>query len=854
MSADLHRRASELFVRLRGLPADQRQAALRESCDGDEELRNEVESLLAHDGDDRFLDRKSGTGAAIRTALNDALTPTRVGSFEIIERIGEGGMGVVYRARQQRPQREVALKMMRGVLPSDRARRRFEREADLLGRLQHPGVAQIYEAGAADGQPYFAMELIAGQSITAYADQRELSANERLTLLASVCDAVQHAHQRGVIHRDLKPANILIDGTGNPKVLDFGVARALDADYLTRAATQTGQLLGTPRYMAPEQFLGEPDRVDARCDVYALGVIGFELLAGRPPLDFEGLSLAVAFERARHEEPPRLGSLLPELRGDVETIIATALAKDPERRYASVGQFAEDLRRYLRDEPIFARPTTLIYQLRKFARRRRGLVTAVGIVFVAVLAGGVASTWALIQSMRANAALLAEQERTVAEAEKSRLAFDFMRRTLTSVDPDRDGKDVRLIDALDAAAGEIAATFAGRPDAEAHVRQTFGTIYHALGQYPAAREQLDRALALLDQTSVSRLIALSGLAEVQQDAADGGALADTAQQLLALAGDTNSDYHARALGFLGKASFLLGDDAAAERWTREAIAAGAGDPESLAAHYHNLGQILERIGKLDEACEHFEHGIELLEQHRGPENDDTLRARSSYADLLALRGQYDRAEPMLRAVLEARQRRFGPDHPRTLTAMRKLGRLQSFWMGRFDEGDGLLRDALARAERSLGSDDTITVNARGDLASSYFKQQRYADAESLYRDQLGHERKALGERHPQTLRTANNLGQTLQRLGRAAEADTLYGEWLPIADAVLSGDQWEPAIFRIGWGNALIDLGRLDEAEPLLRQAESVLVNRFGTDHYYSRRAAESLERLKRARGGREGP
>jgi len=848
VSADLHRRASDLFAQMRALPADERRRTLRERCGSDDALRREVESLLAHDGDDRFMALGSTSGADLMRAVHAAASAPQIPGFDVLERIGEGGMGVVYRASQAHPSRTVALKMMSGVLHSDGARRRFEREADLLGRLQHPGVAQIYEAGTADGQPYFAMELIAGEPITEFADRHELADGQRLALLARVCDAVQHAHQRGVIHRDLKPANILIDAEGCPKVLDFGVARALDRDDAGRAMTQTGQLLGTPRYMAPEQFLGRPDAVDARCDVYALGAIGFELLAGRTPLEFEGLSLAAAIERARQGEPPRLGTLRPAHRGDVETIIATALAKDADRRYASVGQFADDIRRYLRDEPIFARPATLIYQLRKFARRRRGLVTAAAIVLAALLLGATVSTLALLQSMRANAALLIEQARTREEAEKSRLAFDFLRRTLTVVDPDRDGRDIRLVDMLDAAEGEIADTFAARPDAEAHLRHTFGLIYHALGQYAPARAQHERALALAGAAGVSPLSALKELAEVLQDAGEGRALLDAAERLRALAGDAHPDYRANALGFLGKAHYLLGDDEAAERWTRAAVDANSEDPDALAVSLHNLALVLERRARFDEASACYVRAIEVLEQARGPENDDTLRAKGNYADFLALRGRHQDAEALLRAVVEVRQRRFGRDHPRTLTAMFKLGRILSFWMSRFEEGDALLREALARAERTLGERHATSMSARGGLAASCFKQERFADAEPLYRTQLEFERSEFGARHPRVLVTANNLGQTLQRMGRAAEADALYAELVPIADSVFPESRWQPGVCRIGWANALIDLKRFEEAETLLRQAEATLRKQFGPEHYYPRRAAESLERLRAAR------
>jgi WD40 repeat protein len=288
-------------------------------------------------------------------------------------------MAAVYEAEQDRPNRCVALKVIRPGLLSPALLKRFEQEVEILGRLGHPGIAQIYEAGIAeDGQPFFAMEFVRGLPLDEYARSRSLTVPDRLSLMARVCDAVQHAHDQGVIHRDLKPGNILVDETGQPKVLDFGVARATDADLLTGAGlTQTGQLLGTPSYMSPEQLAADSAAIDHRADVYALGVILFELLAHRLPSEVTNRPLAEAARLIQEQDPPRLGSINPELRGDVETIVAKALAKDRARRYASAADLAADIRRWLANEPILARPPSAMYHLRQFARRHTGLVGGV---------------------------------------------------------------------------------------------------------------------------------------------------------------------------------------------------------------------------------------------------------------------------------------------------------------------------------------------------------------------------------------------------------------------------------------------------------------------------------------------
>jgi hypothetical protein len=302
-------------------------------------------------------------------------------------------MGAVYEAEQDNPRRTVALKVLRAGLTSDFLLKRFAREAQILGRLHHPGIAQIYEAGLAeDGRPFFAMEFLRGLPPDEYARLRCLTIPARLELLARVCDAVQHAHDQGVIHRDLKPANILVDEAGQPRVLDFGVARATDADLqVTTARTQAGQLLGTLGYMSPEQVTGDPDALDRRSDVYALGVILFQLLANQQPYHLEQLPLPEAARVIREQEPSRLGSINAACRGDVETIVAKALEKDPARRYQSAGELAADLRRHLNHEPIRARPPSALYQLRKFARRHKALVAALLGIGLALAAGTVVS-------------------------------------------------------------------------------------------------------------------------------------------------------------------------------------------------------------------------------------------------------------------------------------------------------------------------------------------------------------------------------------------------------------------------------------------------------------------------------
>ncbi len=404
-------RAEALFLDLVEADAAARRERLDKECADDAPLRAEVESLLAHhDGAGvRFLDTNKIRLMAAHGNEHSLEPESRIGGYRILGTLGQGGMGIVYRAQQERPRRIVALKVIRRASASPSLLRRFEHEAEMLGRLQHPGIAQIYEAGRADTgqgpQPFIAMELIQGRSLTEYGRERGLGWRERMSLVAQVCDAVQHAHQRGIIHRDLKPSNILVNESGQPKVLDFGVARSDDADALT-LHTGIGELVGTLPYMSPEQVGGRSDEIDTRTDVYSLGVVLYELLAERLPHDLSGLSLPEAARKVREDDPARLSTTNKVLRGDVETVVSKALERDRSRRYQTAAEFGADIRRCITGEPIQAKADSAMYVLRKQLRRYRGVVIGAGVSVAAL-----AVFTALLYSKSTSNARLAESER-----------------------------------------------------------------------------------------------------------------------------------------------------------------------------------------------------------------------------------------------------------------------------------------------------------------------------------------------------------------------------------------------------------------------------------------------------------
>lgn len=425
MSRERRRRALELFDQVCDLSASERAAWLDEQCAGDVLLRTLVERMLKQD-DANDVDLAPGDGAALIAAqlMADAPEepPKRIGRYQIIREIGRGGMGVVYEAQQDEPRRRVAVKVIREGVASREVVLRFQRESQLLARLHHPGIAHVYESGIdlVDGvkRPYYAMEYIDGLPLDRHADKHDLDTRQRVELVARVCDAVLHAHQKGILHRDLKTANVLvataeqqtgtppdgsfaIDAIGQPKVVDFGIARLADDEDGVTQHTHVGQIMGSLACMSPEQLSGDRDRVDTRSDVYAIGVMLYRLLARRMPHALTGMSIPEAARVVAEQEPPTLGSIDRTLRGDLSVIAAKALERDVDRRYDSVAPLCEDLRRALRDEPITARPDSQWYRIYKFARRNRSTVTLALAIVLLLIGSTIVSSWFALRATAA---------------------------------------------------------------------------------------------------------------------------------------------------------------------------------------------------------------------------------------------------------------------------------------------------------------------------------------------------------------------------------------------------------------------------------------------------------------------
>lgn len=694
--------------------------------------------------------------------------PSTIGRYRIIRLLGEGGMGAVYEAEQDQPRRRVALKVIKAAWASPELLHRFEQESQALGRLHHSGIAQVYEAGSADTgfgfQPFFAMELIQGEPLTQYADEHRLNTRQRLELMIRVCDAVQHAHQHGIIHRDLKPGNILVDESGQPKILDFGLARIADSDVQATRQTDMGQMLGTLPYMSPEQVTADPASIDTRSDVYALGVILYELLAGRLPYTISR-HLHEAVRTIQEVDPALLSTVSRAYRGDIETIVAKALEKDKTRRYASAHGLAADIRRYLDDQPISAKPASAAYQLKKFARRHKALVAGAAAVFAVLALGAVASTLEAVRARRSEAS---------AEAVTDFLQNDLLAQASASSqsgEGNRPDPDLKVRTALDRAAQRIGGKFDKQPDVEAGIRYTIGMTYEDLGQYPEARKQLERAVELYsrvrgakDPKTLKAMWGLGEVAEQQGKFSEAESLfTHTLEMQRRMLGPDDRDT-LKSMSGLAAVEYLQGKYAQAEPLFEQVLeikrrVLGPKNPSTLAS-INNLANIYYMQEKFVQAEELFSQALEIARRGLGPEHPSTLSCMNNLALAYEAEGKHAQAEALYKQALESMRRVLGPDHPTTLTAISSLGSVYVS-EGNYAEAEALFDQALEGRRRALGPEHPRTVETLEDIADMDQLQGKYAAAETLLAQVLEIRRRVLGPTHPSTLKSMDKLAWDL---------------------------------------------------------------------------------------------
>ncbi len=772
-----------------------------------------------------------------RTIHAPGLLPPRIGRYAPVSVLGQGGMGTVYLAEQDNPKRMVALKVIRAGYLSPELMRRFGQESQVLARLQHPGIAQVYEAGTADdGQghalPFFAMEFIKGVPLTDYATRQSLGTRDRLELVAKICDAVYHAHQKGVIHRDLKPGNILVDDTGQPKVLDFGIARATDSDIQqSTLQTDIGQLIGTVPYMSPEQVSGDPADLDTRSDVYALGVIAYEILAGRLPYDLQKKMIHEAARIIKEEEPTRLSSINRTLRGDVETIVAKALEKEKTRRYQSAEALASDIRRYLKDEPITARPASTWYQVSKFSRRNKGLVGGVVAAFAVLLIGVIATGASLQRALAAETGLTAqlkETEKARAAEAVERVRADeraFAAQTAEKAEKERADQLKKVSDFQSQMLAQIDTKSAGE-GLMADVRDRFAAALEKAGMPEADRgaqtktlsdllirvNATDTAAAMIDRT-----ILRPAIETIDKQFKDDPATDASLRQALATL------YYDR-LALYDQASPL--QESALS--TRRRVL-GEEHPDTLSS-INNMGFLLQAQGKLDQAEPYHREALEKSRRVLGEEHPETLIFINNMGLLLQAQGRLDQAERYYREALEKCRRVQGEEHPQTLTSINNMGFLLQA-QGKLAEAEPYHREALEKYRRVLGEEHRETLGSINNMGFLLQAQGRLAEAETYYREALEKRRRVLGEEHPETLVSVSYMGLLLEAQGKLAEAEPYVREAMEKRRRVLGEEHPDTLIAINNMGSLLWNQGKFAEAEPFYREALEKFRRVLGEEH-----------------------
>jgi eukaryotic-like serine/threonine-protein kinase len=795
---------------------------------------------------------------------------TTIGPYKLLPRLGEGGMGVVYMAEQSKPvRRKVAIKIIKPGMDSSQVMARFEAERQALALMDHQNIARVLDAGATEhGRPYFVMELVHGVPITEFCDQAHLNPRERLELFIPVCQAIQHAHQKGVIHRDIKPSNVLVtlyDGKPVPKVIDFGVAKATDQQLTERTIfTRFGAIVGTLEYMSPEQAEMSALGVDTRSDVYSLGVLLYELLTGTTPLDrarSRDTGYADLLKRFREDEPPRPSTRLSGsketlaavsarrrtdpakleklLRGELDWIVMKALEKDRSRRYETANGLARDVERYLRDEPVEAGPPSTKYRLGKFARKHRGaLVTAGAFASLLVVAAAAAAYLAVRaraaehRATTANAATHAALNRSEEARAEAEAAVQFLVAAFRKPDPAQEGRDVKVADVLDRAAASLEGEFAGAPRAKAKLLKALGQTYIGLGLAGRAVEVLAHACAVSDATL---------------GAVDPESLAIQCE----LAGAYNAaGRHQDALALF--------------KWTlqEQTAALGAHHPNTLRSQ-HGVGAALRFTGRSAEAIEQLEQVLKLRTKILGFQHTDTLQTRLVLANSLNdagrldegiaqntevvrhsttilghdhpdtlrrigdLAGSYQAAERWSEAVaveeplLPRMIMKLGPDHTNTLLVRNNLAECYRM-TGRLDEAIASGEKTLSACAAKLGADHPLTINARDSVAEAHHDAGHTAKAVELHEQNVRISAMKLGNGHPYTLDNRHNLAATYDSGGRHGEAEPLWRDLLASCRKELDPTDRLIAKVLTGLGANCLSRGEATEAESLFRESLAI--------------------------------
>ena len=810
---------------------ERRPGLLDELCSGDDSLRIEVEALLGYDKDARRLSLSPDIEVA---SVESELPLEDLEGFCILGELGRGGMGVVYEAEQSQPRRRVAIKFFRPDRLSERARLRFDIEAEALGRLTHPSIARLYSVGTLnrDGVswPYFVMERIEGETITDFADRRRTSLRNLAQLLLGTCEGIEHAHRSGVLHRDLKPDNVLVDKEGSPKILDFGVARILDEEIRETLETQGDQILGSLDYMSPEQAGAQQGIIDTRCDVFALGAIGFELAAGHRFRDLEGLSLSAALRDIAEAAAPPLRSVADRVDRDYATIIDKALALEPSARYSSVAELADDLRRYLAGEAIEARPASLGYRFRKFTRRNPVLVGTIALLFLSLVAGIITTSSQVRRARSAERDAKNERALALAETEVAKETVRVLREDVfAAAHPDRLGPQATARQLLDSAVERLDGAYGDRPDIAGAVRSTLAESLLGLGMNPQALNQVELALEATRKHLGSGSPREAELLVVKAEALELTGKVDEAMHALKEAFELLDEATpSRALadayqtrGWLLRQNSEL---AAAEEAMRQALETRQKIPGiselDLAVSYNDLGIIKTDLGELDAAGQLLESALGHRIQALGRLHSSVAQSLNNLGTLHLRARQNHKAEARLRETIEVWEGLGVGDHPKVLATLANLA-----MAGDEDPNEGIIlhRRALEMAERLGPQGRRIAAMSRCSIGSLEVKLGKVDEGLAMLRTGIDELSSIFGPDHIRVGTQLSSLGFSLQTLKRYEESIPPLRRTLEIQNKRLPPKHSRIFNTRAVLALSLIEISQTDEAQQLLKLSENDL-------------------------------